>query len=361
VTKELIHSNELTGLMQPQNYCGVMLIDGKTLPVKLLEEETLAMRGKGGGIIPNSKKRWKVKKSLTLLPFIDYQTHDAPVYIIASSENGYELGQGFRELKAMGYDLKILVCDESMAEIAAVARKVYPNVIIQTCLKHYSAAIDRILKVNGVKRTMKSIQNKLDAIGNDIFVPTRHYARQKAVKLTNQLADLEYEYGYMIQFQSALQDIFWSVKTERELSDAEDRMNELISWMNLKHYPHAGRICKRYNDYYEKRDRITAFTRYPDLHIPKTTNLIEGFNSTTIELRLSSIRGFENEESARNYVNAMILRYRFHKFKCCRGKFKHLNRKSPLEIAKPLNTLNFNFRSNDWIEFCKKIKPKKSD
>lgn len=356
VTKTLIHGNELTKLMKPLAYCGIMLLDGKVLPVKLLEEETLAMRVKGGGLIPNSRKRWKVRKSLTLIPFIDYETHDIPVYIIASSENGYELEQGFRELKAMGYDLKILVCDESMAETAQVAGKVYPGVIIQTCLTHYSRAMDRELRIDGVKRTMKAIQNKLDAIGKDILIPTRHYALQRAVKLTNQLGSLEYEYGYLIQFQSAMQDIFWSVTAEAELNEAEDRMNELISRMDLLHYPHADRIRRRYLDYYRKRDQITAFVRYPDLRIPKTTNLIEGFNSTVIELRLGSIRGFETEESARNYVNAMILRYRFHKFKCCREPFKHLNRKSPLEIASPLH--NFNLRSKDWVELCRELKLK---
>ena len=347
--------------MRPQDYRGVMLLDGKVLPVKLLEEETLEMRHKCGGLVPNSRKRWKVKKSLTLIPFIDYLTHDIPVYIIASSENGYELEKGFEALKETGYDLKILISDESMAETAKVAKKVFPNVIIQTCLTHYGRAVDRELKIDGVKRTMKAIQNKLDAIGDDLLIPTRHYALHRAVKLTNQLADLEYEYGYLIKFQSALQDIFWGVETETELSEAEDRMNELMSGMDMKRYPYANRIRRRYKDYYKKRDIITAFLRYPGLNIPKTTNLIEGFNSTTIELRLGSIRGFETEESARNYVNAMILRYRFHKFKCCKEPFKHLNRKSPIEIANPLNTLNFNFKNsgNDWIEFCRKLKKQK--
>src|SRR3989338_10456428 len=139
-------------------------------------------------------------------------------------------------------------------------------------------------------------------------------------------------------------------------------MNEPMSGMDMKRYPYANRIRRRYKDYYKKRDIITAFLRYPGLNIPKTTNLIEGFNSTVIELRLGSIRGFETEESARNYVNAMILRYRFHKFKCCKEPFKHLNRKSPIEIANPLNTLNFNFKNsgNDWIEFCLKLKKQKN-
>lgn len=358
MTKNFIESNALTKLFAPQNYQGVMLLDGKTLPVKFLEEETLMIRGKAGGLVPKSKKRQKIKtrKSLTLIPFIDYHTHDIPVYIIASSENGYELEKGFVQLREIGYDLKVLVCDESMAETAKVAKKVYPKVIIQTCLIHYSKAMDRELKVNGVKRTMKAIEKKLEALGDEILIPTHHHTRKKAMELTNELADLEYEYGYLIQFQKVMQEIFWGVKDNKELSEAEDRMNELISWMDLDHYPHADKIKRRYHDYYKKQDIITAFTKYPKLNIPKTTNLIEGFNSTTIELRLSSIRGFETEETARNYVNAMILRYRFHKFKCCKKPFIYLNGKSPIEIAKPLH--NFNLRSRDWVELCQELKLK---
>ena len=342
--------------MEPQNYSGVMLLDGKTLPVKLLEEETLEMRHKAGGLIPNSKKRQKVRKSLTLIPFMDYEAHDIPVYIIASSENGYELEKGFLTLKEIGYNLKVLVCDESMAKTATVARKVYPEVIIQTCLIHYSKAMERELKINGVKRTMNALQKKLDVMGDDLLIPTHHYARKKAMEITNELADLEYEYTYLIQFHSAIQEIFWGVKDEKELTQKEDQMNELISWMDLNHYPHANKIRRRYHDYYKKRDIIMAFTKYPNLNIPKTTNLIEGFNSTTIELRLSSIRGFETEETARKYTNAMILKYRFHKFKCCKKPFKQLNGKSPLEIAKPLH--NFNLRSRDWVELCRELKSK---
>ena len=97
---------------------------------------------------------------------------------------------------------------------------------------------------------------------------------------------------------------------------------------------------------------------HPELDIPRTTNLIEGWNSTTMELRISSIRGFKKEKYARNYINAIILKYRFHTFKDCKTKFKKLNGKSPLEIAQPLNSLGFNFHTDDWIPFCKNLKEK---
>jgi uncharacterized protein YaaR (DUF327 family) len=339
--------------MKPQNYSGVLLIDGKAIPVKQLEEETLEMRHQGG-FISRSAKRRKIKKNLTLLPFIDYETHDIPVYIIASSENKYEIREGFRELKEMGYELKVLICDESVGEIAQVAKEFYPQVITQTCLKHYSANLDREFKVNGIKRTIRSIENKLESIGESLLIPTHRHDIERARKLTNRLADLEFKYRDLIRFQNAMNDMLWGSKTLEELGEAEDRMNELLAQMNLDQQ-HGGRIIKRYRDYYKKHIKITAFLRYPDLNIPKTTNLIEGFNSTGIELRLSSIRGFEKEETARNYVNAMILKYRFHKFKCCKKPFTHLNGKSPLEIAHP--SIHKNLPSGrEWIEFCRKLK-----
>jgi len=43
-TEKLIHSNELTKLLKPQNYCGILLIDGKYVPVKKLEGKDIHLR-----------------------------------------------------------------------------------------------------------------------------------------------------------------------------------------------------------------------------------------------------------------------------------------------------------------------------
>ena len=354
MTKQLIESNELTRLLEPQNYCGIILVDGKYMAVKDLSEETKT--SKIHGHIPSpGRPRGKTKKGLVIIPFIDYESHDIPIYIIAASENGFEIGEGFEQLKAMGYPLRAVVCDESMGEIAQVAKNVYPDVVVQLCLTHYGKCIEREFTVNHVKRAIKKLERKLVKLGGGIFIPTRHYDLERAVKWTNELANLEFEYDVLIGLQSIFQEIFWRAKTEDELSRAENRMNELLSFVNFKTHPHAGKIKKRYLDYYEKREMITASIRNPDLKIPKTTNLIEGFNSTTLELRLSSIRGFKKEEAARNYINALILKYRFHKFTDCKEPFKHLNKRSPIEITNP--THNFkNLRTKDWVELCRKLK-----
>jgi len=344
--------------MKPQNYSGVLLIDGKYAPVKQLGEETLAMKAGQKGKVPYSRKRQdrrSTRKGLVVLPFIDYLTHDIPVYVIAASENMYEIREGFRKLKEMGYDLKILVCDEGMGEIAQVAKEFYPEVILQTCLKHYSANVDKEFKINGIKRTMKALENKLMKLGESVLIPTHHYNRERARKWVNQIAEIEFEYLDLIRVQALFHRIFWNVKTMEELGEAENELNEFIGKINLDTYPHADKIIKRYQNYYQNHAKINAHLFHPELSIPRTTNLIEGFNSTTLEIRFTSIRGFEKEETARNYINALILKYRFHKFKCCKEPFRHLNGKSPLEIAQPLTYKEPPSRK-DWIDFCRKLK-----
>jgi hypothetical protein len=349
LTSELIPSNELTRLFGPQNYCGTILIDGKYNPVK----ETSGKRVPG--LVPRSAKRGSTKKGLVTIACMDYLTHDVPVYGICLSENSWDIEQIFLELRAIGYPLKVIVCDESMGQIAQVAKKVFPDVIIQICLTHYSKAIERTFVCNSAKRTYKALQKQLDSLGESPLIATRHHDREKALNLTNEMAKLEYEYGYLWRVQELFHGLFWGVKNKEELDKWEEEFNLAISNMDLKTYPYAKRIKDRYADYYEKREWIVSSILHPELKIPKTTNLIEGFNSSTLEIRFTSIRGFEKEKYARDYINALILKYRFHAFTDCKKKFIHLNGKSPLQIANPSNTFDFNFKTGDWINFCQKL------
>ena len=352
-TEELINSNELTKLLKPQKYCGILLIDGKYIPVKETGEE------KEPGFVPRSaKRRGKTKKGLVAIVCIDYLTHDIPIYDVCLSENSFDMRNIFLKLKEMKYPLKILICDETMGQIAEVAREVFFFFFIQICLTHYSKTIERTFVAAGMKRTYRSFQKQLDFLGESFFIRTHHLDREKAVKLTNQMADLEFQYGYLWQVQELFLFFFWQVDGAQELAEWENNFNERIALMNLKNYPYAKKIKDRYRDYYEKREQITASILHPELDIPRTTNLIEGWNSTMMELRISSIRGFKKEKYARNYINAIILKYRFHKFKDCKKKFKVLNGKSPLQIAQPSNTFGFHFHTDDWIQFCKNLNPK---
>lgn len=351
VAETLIDSNELTKLFQPQNYCGILLIDGKYVPVKETHGEKIS------GLVPRSaKRRGKTKKGLVTIVCLDYLTHDIPIYSIGLSENSFDMRQIFRQLKAIAYPLKVLLCDESMGKIAEVAKEFFPKVIIQICLTHYSKTIERTFIANAAKRTYRSFEKKLNFLEESFFISTHHLDREKAADLTNQMADLEFQYGYLWQVQGLFHELFWKVENEKELIEWEERFNVEISVMDLKNYPYAKRIKDRVRDYYDKREWITAAILNPGMDIPRTTNLIEGWNSTTMELRISSIRGFKKDKYARNYINAIILKYRFHKFKDCKKKFKPLNGKSPLQIAQPMNTFSFNFQTHDWISFCRNLK-----
>ena len=68
-----------------------------------------------------------------------------------------------------------------------------------------------------MKRRLKSLQNKLDQIGDSILIPTRHQTIEKARKLVNEMADLEFRYQPLIEIQSIFQKIFWEAKTESDV------------------------------------------------------------------------------------------------------------------------------------------------
>lgn len=357
VAGELIHSNDLTLFLKPQNNSGIILLDGKYVPVKELEEQE-----RRDGLIPRSgKRRGKTKKGLVVLPFMDYYTHDIPVFIIALSENSWDIEEGFRLLKATGYILRGIVCDESMGLIAQVAQKVFPEVVIQFCLTHYGKCIDRCFQAKGAKRSYRALEKNLKKLEDSFLISTRHHDRGEAVRLTNEMATLEFEYGFLWRVEDLFAELFWKVETREGINQWEDRFNETVEAIP-KNYPHLKRVKERYNDYYEKRDFILASVLNPEVKLPKTTNLIEGFNSTTLEIRFTSIRGFEKEKYARAYVNALILNYRFHRFTDCKKQFKPLNGKSPIQIANPLNDFGFDFKAGDWIPFCRNLrKIQKSD
>jgi hypothetical protein len=68
-------------------------------------------------------------------------------------------------------------------------------------------------------------------------------------------------------------------------------------------------------------------------HAPVTSNIIEGMNSH-IEARLHSLRSFQNVAHAKLWFNGFILKRRFTKYTDCKGKFRHLNGKTGVEMTK---------------------------
>lgn len=83
-------------------------------------------------------------------------------------------------------------------------------------------------------------------------------------------------------------------------------------------------------DIERRRDVLLAYTT--EKSIPRTTNLIECFNSH-LEARLKSARCFESIRHARFWLNAYFIQRRLKPFTDCQGQFQKLNGKSSLQIA----------------------------
>ena len=148
------------------------------------------------------------------------------------------------------------------------------------------------------------------------------------------MLELESRYELLFDFQS----IIVNIVTAPDYDTALERIESLEKYFWPKrqkmNFPkeQIRLVRKLLTDFRDNQEYLLNYLKYPHLNIPSTTNLLEGFNSQ-LELRLSSIRGFEIVDNAENYMNAWIVRRRFTKFTDCRGKFKKLNGKSPLECA----------------------------
>jgi hypothetical protein len=111
----------------------------------------------------------------------------------------------------------------------------------------------------------------------------------------------------------------------------EDRNKKLFAlYRDYKEDPICVSILTNIARY---KDELLAYRGIPQA--PITSNIIEGMNSH-IEARLHSLRSFQTVEYAKLWFNGYILKRRFTKFTDCRGKFKHLNGKTGLEMTKKL-------------------------
>ncbi|MCX6783461.1 MAG: hypothetical protein NT141_00050 [candidate division WWE3 bacterium] len=77
-----------------------------------------------------------------------------------------------------------------------------------------------------------------------------------------------------------------------------------------------------------RKELLLGYLRYK--HCPKTTNIIESFNSHLND-RLESLKGFKTYKTADLWINGYFLRRRTKKFTDCKGKFRYLNGQKSLE------------------------------
>ena len=234
-----------------ERFCSILLVDGKYIRV-----------GKHDRKIP-------------VLYGIDYLTHDIPGYRFAPSESYASWLKFFASLKLAGYTPCVVVCDDN-ENIRQAANKIFPNVIIQLCHRHYLANLRRILDTRNVPKYRLFV-----------MVIKRLLAKKRSP------SELKVVAGRLVDAYRGDEAILYI------LADLEKRSQLLFGYM-----------------------------KFP--RTPTTTNLIECFNSH-LEGRLKTIKGFQNSHSADQWLNAYFLKRRLTPFKDCGHPFKRLNGYCSLE------------------------------
>lgn len=215
------------------------------------------------------------RKKLVLIWGIDFTTHDIPHFTISGAENYQTMLAYFKRLQLLGYELRYLVCDDNQATKMA-AKYIYPDVYIQTCLKHYRA----------------NIQNDL------------------GLKTSNYYLDFYLEIDMLFRRRLCSIEIAWEVQRLYSIFSADPRC---VYWLT---------------DIMQRREELTNYHMFE--HTPDTTNLIEGYNSH-LKARLKSIKGFKKLSTAKLWINGYIVKRRLSNFTSCGKGFKHLNGRCSLQ------------------------------
>lgn len=232
------------------------------------------------GILLVDGKYLKVKgykKKIPVIYGIDYLTHDIVHFVLGPSENYSLLLKFFSSLKLANYPLQAVVSDDNQ-NIQQACLKVYPTVIWQLCQNHY-------------KHNLRITLN----LKND---PTcRSFMKDIETLFSNKIS--------IEDFRSRALKIYTKYKNDnlatKVMIDIARRSGDLLAYLKLK-------------------------------NTPRTTNLIESFNSH-LQGRLKTIKGFENFKNANNWLNIYFLRRRLKKFTDCEKQFKKLNGISSLELT----------------------------
>lgn len=215
-----------------------------------------------------------------LLWGFDYFRHDIPVITIAPAESYATWARFFTYFRIINNYPRLVVCDDNVNEKMA-ARATFPGVKIQTCYNHFKENIRRDLHVRS----------------DDRYKP----------------------------FMKRIEDVFISKRTD------EDRNKKLFAlYRDYQTDPVCIQVLTMIHKYQEE---LLAYRGIPQS--PTTSNIIEGMNSH-IESRLHSLRSFQTVEYAKLWFNGYILKRRFSKFTDCKGKFRHLNGKTGVEMTKKL-------------------------
>ena len=80
------------------------------------------------------------ERKIPVIYGIDYLTHDIPSYIFSISENYQTCISFFRSLRLLNYPLSAIVCDDNI-NIYQACTNIYPSSIIQLCHNHYKQSL----------------------------------------------------------------------------------------------------------------------------------------------------------------------------------------------------------------------------
>lgn len=237
-------------------FCGILVVDGKYVKVRGYPQK---------------------------IPFIygvDYLTHDIPVGILARSESEGYFHRFFQKLKAAGYPLKAVVCDDVISALKTALFHYYPDAKVQLCHNHYVENIRQHLNV----RTRKEHKRFFAMLYKGVF-------RQSKEKLAMSFA-----------IRDALR------------KRAERNLHRQAVMLQLE----------------MRQKELFVHHEIPDC--PKDTNLVELFNSH-LNARLRATKGFKSFQGAERWLNAYMILRRTKPFTDCDQKFKHLNGKCSLEMT----------------------------
>ncbi len=216
------------------------------------------------------------KNKIPLIYTIDYLTHDIVHCVVAPAENYHASLSFFQSIRLANYPLIAVVCDDNL-NFQLAAKRVYPKVLVQICHNHYK----------------ENIRRQLQSRSNAIHLP----------------------------FINAIEDLFSKRRSREEFATVARRIV-----LKFKDQSHQQVLL----DIERRKDVLLAHV--DNSSIPRTTNLIECFNSH-LESRLKSIKGFESMSQAKLWTSALCLHRRLKPFTDCSKPFYHLNKKSSLQVA----------------------------
>ena len=229
---------------------------------------------KFSGILVLDGKFVKVAGYKNRIPFIygiDYLTHDIPVGLLAKSESHLAFTEIFERLKKCNYPLKIVVCDDRLT-VGTALKKAYPFAKIQLCQNHYLENIRRFINF------------RTDEKYHHFFASLQLHVFQDPLQ------------GYQI------------IEALRYMLDTYGKDDEKVKAI--------------INDINNRKEVLFQYAAIPNC--PKDTNLVELYNSH-MQARLKSIKGFQNFQAAKRWLNAYLIRRRTKTLTDCEYHFKHLN------------------------------------